>query len=70
MTTYTPIRPYQARASRLANEIVAAMLTNRCPPDEWFSICLAADRGHPPVRGNPAARVRGAGWHRPAPVGY
>jgi hypothetical protein len=48
MTTYTPIRPYQARASRLANEIVAAMITNRPPPREWFAVCEAADREDPP----------------------
>lgn len=48
MISYTPIRPYQARASRLANEIVAAMLTNRPPPREWTLLRKAAEEGHPP----------------------
>lgn len=38
----------QIAASRLANEIVAAMLTNRPPPAEWFVLRKAAEQGHPP----------------------
>lgn len=48
MIAYNPTVPYQARASRLANEIVAAMLTNRPPPREWTLVRRAAEEGHPP----------------------
>lgn len=42
------INQAQLTASRLANEIVAAMLTFRDPPEEWTLLRQAAEQGDPP----------------------